>query len=69
MIILGIASTFLVYQLDIGSLDFVRMEHATDFAILHATLWSAVGTGVILWYGVGPGSDEGQGPDQPSELS
>ena len=60
MIVLGIASAFIVYRQDVDSLDLVRMEYATKFAILHAALWSVAGAGFIFWYGVGPGSRDGE---------
>jgi hypothetical protein len=63
----GIVGAFFVYQQDVNSLDFIRIMNATTYAILHAVLWGVAGASLIIWYSVGPGSEDKRDQIGPPE--
>jgi hypothetical protein len=51
----GIIGGLWSYFSDSASLDFIRMNDASENAIFHAVLWIAIGGGFIAYYTTGPG--------------
>jgi uncharacterized membrane protein YeaQ/YmgE (transglycosylase-associated protein family) len=49
-IALGIIGSIVMYVVDSNSMDFFRIGHASDMAIIHAVLWGFVGLVIILWH-------------------
>ena len=49
-IVIGIIGAFWSYYQDSNSFDIIRMVDATEFAILHAVLWTIVGLGFMAFF-------------------
>lgn len=62
-IVLGILSAPIIYVLDSSSFDYIRMDNAVTFAVLHAVLWCVAGLLVILWYNRDPNQRGGNFQD------
>jgi hypothetical protein len=50
VIAFALIGAIVIYLDDSRSMDFFRMMHARDFAILHAVIWTVFGLGLILWH-------------------
>jgi hypothetical protein len=58
VIAFALVGALVIYIDDSRSMDYSRIMHARDFAILHAVLWTIVGLGIIAWHNRPPPDDE-----------
>jgi hypothetical protein len=66
VIAFALIGAIFMYVDDNNSMDYFKMMHAKDYAILHAVLWSLFGLGIILWHNRPP-PDNSNTYDDPND--